>query len=102
MNLLLTIGICCLSFIISFVSWYIALRRILGLQRLEVTVTCVLVWVEELLPFIVLGNIFIVEGLWAKIFVALSAATGATMGALILMLVEKRKKKNENKIRSSR
>jgi len=93
MSLLLTIGICLLSFAISFVSWYIALRRILGLQRLEVTLTCVLVWIEELLPFAVIANLFIVDGIWAKVFVAISAATGATLGSLILMLVEKKRHK---------
>jgi len=89
----LLIGICLISFVISFVAWYIALRRILGLQRLEITLTCILVWVEELLPFIVLGSILIVEGAWAKFFVAISSATGATAGALVLMLIEKRRKR---------
>jgi len=71
------------------------LRRILGLQRLEIPLTCVLVWIEELLPFVVIGNLLIVDGIWAKVFVAISAATGAMLGSLILMLREKRKLKKK-------
>lgn len=76
--------------------WYMALRRILGLQRLEVSLTCVLVWLEDLLPFIVLGSFVAIEGFYPKLFVAIASATGGMVGALILMIREKRKRNNQH------
>lgn len=74
-----------------------ALRRTLGLQRLEIPLTCTLVWLEDLLPFFVLGSFVAVDGILPKILVAISSATGGMVGALSLMIIEKGKNKfNKN------
>ena len=74
--------------------WYMAFRRILGLQRLEIKLTCTLVWLEDLLPFIVLGSFIAIDGFWPKLSVAIASATGGMIGALVLMLMEKKKRRN--------
>ena len=93
MNLLLTSGVAAVAFISNFVAWYMAGRRTLYVMRLDVRRACILVWFEDLLPYINIGGFLLAPSWPEKIVVAMLAATGGALGIGIAMMVEKAAKR---------
>ena len=91
MSLLPTIAGCVIGFGISYITWYLALRRTLGLQRLEENLTVSIVFVEEIFPFLVLGNFLLAQGFIGKACVAMFSALGGALAAKVLIHSEKKR-----------
>jgi len=90
--LILTIG--GVSFAASFVSWFLAGRRTLYVLRQDIKKACMVSFIEDLVPYLVVGGLMYTPSLLGKIFVALCGATGGALGIGLAMRIEKGKNEN--------
>jgi hypothetical protein len=88
--LLLIIMIAGASFLANFVSWFLAGRRTLCMQRLDAKKTMSLVFAEDLVPYLAIGGLLLAPTMLGKVVVALSGAAGGAIGAGLAILIEKR------------
>jgi uncharacterized protein YebE (UPF0316 family) len=92
MNPLLATYAALAVFIVSFVAWFLAGQRTLCVMRLERRKACLIVWLEDLLPFVGIAGFLLVETPFEKAIVAVAGATGSSLGLWTAMTVEKARK----------
>jgi hypothetical protein len=95
MNLLLVVCAAIATFIVSFVAWFIAGQRMLSVMRLQRRKACILVWFEDLLPFIGIAGFLFVQTPLEKAIVAVAGATGSSLGLWTAMTIEQRRQKKK-------
>ena len=98
MSLLLTLGIALTSFVVGALSWFLAGRRTLYVLRLDTKKACLTAFLEDLVPYLVVGGLLLTPSVVGKIVVALAGSAGAALGLCVAMLIEMRHRKAAGKL----
>ena len=93
--LVIVIIVSLISFLLNGISWFLAGRRQHYVHHLDIKRSMLIVFLEDLAPYLAIGGLLLVPTILDKAIVALSGAVGGAIGVGLAIMIEKRRLKKE-------